>query len=478
MSRIPREVKNRKLYVALLNLSRSTFSKYGDLVNELIKVNVLRKNFAFDPFLSSMKKTPAGSVLKRSIHKDELLLFDIVEFVIDGLFEELESTNEYNECVKVIDSDPLLENQVNKIHRISGTIQTMRHWTYVSHVLKRILFRYLIEKKLKLTSFNKIYSQLENFLYSEYLEYSQICPLRNFRHDGSVQFPIKINDSIQIRTLSAEEKIKLSQYFLPDIHSDSIDFIIEYKFNVKKGFDISFEEQSRCFPNDSINIYWAIVTLFRFVGVDMAILENITTQLLDIPTAKWTLNLFVSSLGVAYGSIKYLDAKTLSRFMHLWIRFGKSLSSGIFDFKRFDGDPFANLKISLNRFNDAYERKDGEDAFIDNIVALEALFSKEDDNFLGVTVRLSRRIALFLEKDPRKRKKIFCELVKLYDSRGKLVHGGHTEEIDIVKTRTYLVRSYLKYFRFLKSKRFSHSDFIKSLDSSSRGYKIKRKNCR
>lgn len=88
---------------------------------------------------------------------------------------------------------------------------------------------------------------------------------------------------------------------------------------------------------------------------------------------------------------------TLDNFKKLWNDYGGPLLKKVFDDKRYQGDPFANLKISIGRFNDAFERKDGQDQFIDNIVALETLFSNEDDPYQEITVRLSRWVALFLE---------------------------------------------------------------------------------
>lgn len=63
-------------------------------------------------------------------------------------------------------------------------------------------------------------------------------------------------------------------------------------------------------------------------------------------------------------------------------KYGDLLVKNVLNYSRFEGDPFANLKIAINRFNYAYERKECNDSFIDNIVALEALFSKEDDVFV------------------------------------------------------------------------------------------------
>jgi hypothetical protein len=224
-------------------------------------------------------------------------------------------------------------------------------------------------------------------------------------------------------------------------------------------------------------LFSAIITLFRFIGVKLAIYELITMPVLDIPVIGWTLDLFVSSLGNTYGAMNHVTPNEITAFQKIWEQYGELLSRKVFDFKRFDGDPFASLKIAINRFNYAFERKEGDDAFIDNIVALEALFSKQDDPFLGTTVRLSKRLALFLETDPQKRNETFCEMIRLYDSRGKIIHGGNTEEINILTTRNYIIRSFLKYFEFLKTDSFSHADFIRRLDLEAKNFTMKREHC-
>jgi hypothetical protein len=135
----------------------------------------------------------------------------------------------------------------------------------------------------------------------------------------------------------------------------------------------------------------------------------------------------------------------------------------------------------MERFNLAYERKEGKDQFIDNIIALEALFSMDedkDDKSRAITVRLSKRIAFYLEVDISKIKILFCKMVKLYDQRSEIIHGRYTQEYDISITREYLIKCYLKYFEFLDDRSFSHSKFIKELDKKAKKYSMKRKNCK
>jgi hypothetical protein len=222
-----------------------------------------------------------------------------------------------------------------------------------------------------------------------------------------------------------------------------------------KGFDIDFEDQQKYFPDEALSVFSTIITLFRLIRVNVAIHENITMPTQGIPIAKWTLNLFILAMGVVHGTWQYVDCTKVSKFHKLWTDFGGLLRSKVFDNKRYDGDPFSNLKISIHRFIFAYDRKDGNDAFIDDIVALEALFSKKCDEYVGTTVRIAGRIAAYLEANLPERKKIFCDMVKLYGARGKILHSGETEQINIVITRDYLIRSYLKYFKFLKQDNFS-----------------------
>jgi hypothetical protein len=148
--------------------------------------------------------------------------------------------------------------------------------------------------------------------------------------------------------------------------------------------------------------------------------------------------------------------------------------------RRTPNDLFTNLKTSMERFNLEYERKEGKDQFIDNIFALDALFSMEedkDDRSRVMTVRFSKHLAFYLETDIHKIKGLFCDMVRLYDQRSEIIHGGYTQEYNVTKTREYLIKCYLKYFDFLNDDDFSHTKFIKDLDAKAKKFPMKRKDC-
>ena len=115
------------------------------------------------------------------------------------------------------------------------------------------------------------------------------------------------------------------------------------------------------------------------MGNDCGIYDRATITRLDLPIYLIGLNFSVASLGVEHSFHPNVVLSTLDNFKKLWHKYSDLLLKRVFDNKRYEGDRFANLKISIARFNDSFERKEGEDQFIDNIVALEALFSKEDD---------------------------------------------------------------------------------------------------
>lgn len=481
---VPPNIKNVEFYNALLVLIRKLITEYYDFFQELWELKESNENFSYNPTYKYFKQNSKYAnirldpTLRLLLRKNDELSYNLVDFLLNGMFEQLQSLKEYQNCIETMDKDPIIKDQINKYHHFSNMAQTMNHWTYISHVVKRTIFEYMNQHILNIDLVNDLYLQLESFLYNEYLDAVKFSGLHFFHTDNSVQLPIHLTKSVTIRSLADKEKIILSDSFVTTHDRKStVNYIIEHRFKVKKGFTVGVDEQELDIPKNTEHLFFAIITLFRLIGVELAIYELITKPILDIPVYGWTLDLFVVSLGNTYGATNYVTMVEIAAFQKLWQPFGELLALKVFDGKRFDGDPFANLKTAINRFNYSYERKEGNDAFIDNIVALEALFSKEDDDFRRTTERLSKRLAIFLEADPHKRKEIFCEMIRLYDVRGKIIHGGFTQDINIVTTRDYLVKSFQKYFEFLKQDNFSHADFIRSLDLEAKKFSMKRKDC-
>lgn len=473
-------IKNPEIYTAYLNLLKKVLADNEHHFSKIWKLKQSRDSLDYNPYLKSFAADlpDEDSILDGYIRdiwiKNDILLQRIIEYTVDGLYQAAKVLEEYKTCVSLMTSHEVIGKQINKSLSVLYSHQLIRDWTYVSHFLKRMIFLYFQKHEIDYDGFSKYFSAIESFFYQEILDFADVTPLHHFQVVGfsherklvKLRCSIILSDRLHIIPLTYEDRLRLKDEFPVsrlDNSNDRINYLIEYKYKVRKGFDERGEIEGEVV--NTHHYFSTVVTLFRLIGIHCGIHDVTSVSELDLPIHFIGVNLFVSSLGVAYDTNPYVDLNTLGNFRNLWILYGDLLVKKILNYQRFDSDPFANLKISIGRFNDAFERKDGTDAFIDNVVAIEALFSKKDDKFThDKTEMLSKRLAVFIEKDSHKREELFCRMIELYKERNEIIHGGYTEHYDIVKTREYLIRSYLEYFKFLSDADFSHVDFIKSLD--------------
>lgn len=87
------------------------------------------------------------------------------------------------------------------------------------------------------------------------------------------------------------------------------------------------------------------------------------------------------------------------------------------------------LKLALNRFISATERRSPEDCILDSIIALEILADIQQEQ----SYRLAVRCACFLEDSIEQRKEIFGLIKSCYEIRSKIVHRGEVDEKTIKK---------------------------------------------
>lgn len=469
-------IRNNDLYNAYYSLLNKVITSYQSIFAEILRLKEARKTLTYNPslkyYLTPIIPPPEDSahffdaqIVEHNI-KEDIALYNIIDFTIDGLYEELKDLDEYKHCIQVMDSDATIKPHTNRGIVILHVHQNLTHWRYISHFLKSMVFHYFDNNYvIDVDAFSRYYNDLESFFYQNQLELVDVTPLHHFIFVNKKQVPtpvsIILSPVLRIVPVTRENKIRLWNRFpisRVDKSRDGIEYIFEYNFKSDKYSRLEV-------GIDTHRVFSVAVTLLRLVGNDCGIYDRTTITRPDLPINLIGLDFSVASLGVEHSSHPQVDLPTLDNFKKFWDKYSNLLLKKVFDNKRYEGDRFANLKISIARFNDAFERKDGTDAFIDNVVALEALFSKKDDTFSsGKTERLSKRLAVFLEKDPHRREELFCEMTRLYWQRNEIIHGGYTEKYDIIKTRKYLIRSYLKYFEFLRFDNFSHTAFIKLLD--------------
>jgi len=78
------------------------------------------------------------------------------------------------------------------------------------------------------------------------------------------------------------------------------------------------------------------------------------------------------------------------------------------------------MRIAAFRFCSSFDKGSPEDQLIDYSIALEALFTKEND---AISYRLPLRAAIFVGDTPEEREKIFWTVKGSYDLRSDLAHG-------------------------------------------------------
>ncbi len=87
-----------------------------------------------------------------------------------------------------------------------------------------------------------------------------------------------------------------------------------------------------------------------------------------------------------------------------------------------------HLRVPLRRFHLATVRHDVADAFIDLLIAVEALVS-DDTEKSELNYRVAQRMALLVGKSPTERREIAKQMKAAYDVRSRLVHGRDLEKV-------------------------------------------------
>ena len=423
-------------------------------------------------------KVRFGSLQDFKTVKEDILIYNSAKYIVEGLRKQLESLKAYKKIVKLMNKDDVIRSHLGDSIIIFGGIYRWDHWSYVSLVLKELFFRKVITNNFDLTLFNKLFSDLEHFFNNKKIPFLVVSPLHDFQMDKN-KSSLCLSNFLSIRKITRNERIRLGDKLIVSESEseafDTIKYVLEYKFNIDKNLGSS-RSIGGDLPENISSIFSSVITALRlFKYGNIGIYDRYTICSLDVPITPVGLRLYAISLGSSVGMSYILTRKEITEFSKFWSSYSALLINKILDYKRYPNDKYVNIKNSFNRFNYGYSRKDGNDKFVDYVIGLEAIFSKKGDPPRGFTDRFSNRASFFLEKEPQKRRLIYCEMRNLYALRSEIVHGGYTEAIDILKIRDYLVKSFVKYFDLMKSNIFSHDSLIYKLDRSPN--QLKRKNC-
>ena len=433
---------NSKLHKALLELVKKSIQQLStELKLQTETRNLYNKiKVVEDPF---------RQYDRYSSFQEDLVLDSMLDYIVDSRKELLTSLEEYSLCVSLMDSDEMIFKQVNKIHRLLGLIQYVTHWSYISHILKKMVRLYVRYEKINTQRYDKLYSDLEEFLYYKQINLVEICPLLNF-DINNYACPIILSDRLSIRRIYSEERSLLAEklaFFgisLNDIIKTS--YVIEYKFQLSKGFDIGPEIQDIEYPSNLNSVFAAVITALRLykegvVGANV-FLQMVTLDL-PIRMAKISLELHLLGLETHLGINYNLNKTEVKEFKRFWNKYSSQLLKFL-DFKVTITDQYKNIRTALNRFNSAYYKRNPEDKIVDWIISFESLFSKKDDPIDSITHRLALRSSRF-SKVPSERKDFYFNLKAAYNIRSKIVHGGDYWKPPEIDVRSHISQSIIKY---------------------------------
>lgn len=396
-------VKNEKLYETLLSLTK-------------VVLDIVSRRYASELVVSTenvWEKQNDNSYIKRQIQKPLWFI------VLHKANNEIVKTKEYKEAISALESDETISPQLNTL---VGTCMGS-HRIEVNNILFQPVYEFFTDQnieKFSISIFNSIYSNIENSLYSDEIEYEKITPLCGY---NSEILDFSLDENVSIVKLSEKEVVEIlrlginlgesmgSTDFIHRIH----DYALKIKYSLKKTIgekeldSSGFKEN----PNingvkeksiiDSLRIYkegklYPITTIRR----SKSILSIGTSFSFETPVKHFMANKFV------------LTREESNEFKAFW------------DTRKQTKLPDKNfLSVGIRRFSQSNERSNIEDRIIDLMIAAESIFLSSGGSFQGeLKYRLSHRAAMFLEDDTKKQKYVFEFMQKAYDVRSAIVHGS------------------------------------------------------
>ena len=386
---------------------------------------------------------PLASFVKKNL--EEILKLAEVTLLIDFMVK-----NEFHKMIEMEITDK--NGKIKDVERIKKFLGY--------NILGGFLMRYVETVggfNYDENTFNDLYRELEEYIYTEGREIIVVAPLLNFELKGIEK--IDLGDFI-IRKISEDEfKMLLSQNALGEIHS-----LYPYGgiFETIWCIELKVKCPSKRRSEDLTPYIEKVITTLRLFKKGSIHYSAI----LDYPKV-WKNHWGVSSHGGGeiYGPRYELTDKDIESLKAFWNKF-KSLNTQNYPF----------LDVAIRRFNFSYERRLPEDKLIDYITAFEALYLKGVEKELSY--RLALRCACFLGKDGEERRKIFEILKSAYDARSKIVHGEPIESKSFKKLLNKLnlnlpelsmqveeyLRESIKTFLHFLQKSESHDEIIKEID--------------
>ena len=378
----------------------------------------------------------------------------------DGHLTELFYRNE-------LDFDGFVKNHEEKIKELTEFSRCMKlSETLNIENFDKELFRLLVKISESLKKFDYDEEKFESFflMFKDYLFSSELifritAPLTSHNIKD-----MDLGDGLKIRGITDEELQELwKRSTFGGISRDKIPtfkYIIELEYKISKNL-LPGAHQEKV---EHLNELVTALRLFKKGGVGFSIYQVSPKgwkSRSNIDLCEFSMVLSRTSYGG--GHYVLIEESEIGQFKQFWSIY-----------KKIDFQNLKFLKMAINRFNFAYEKKYPEDKLVDYMISFESLFLKETQE---LSHRLSARISRFLKDDYDERKDLYSNFKKMYGIRSSIVHGesisskslrkAKVESIqELVQKIDALLRESIKEFIYVinQDAGHNHKKFLCKLD--------------
>lgn len=424
--------------------NRELYEKYRDFV--IASLRLLREKVANGeeiPRLIVDKITvERESDGAKRIHTTEVMEPNISSFVYEHK-KEIMGQPEFSPCFDCLEGLDFIKEYYQKTLDLKIIRKNLERTCLIS------VLTYYIRRSRSLdynaNIFGEMYDEVENYLYTGISRRLALAPLDNFEMEDDV---LDLGNNLKIRKISGDElgefvgkyKIRLGAT-IPLNEALKIEYVMEMPQSFERGEPIVE-------PRESFSELVSALRLFKSGEVGFNVIRSfpISWQPMTATTG------FKKLFSIPYSGPEYkLTESEIGDFKEFWR-----------EFSTLDLNKNKFLEVAINRFNYGYEREKPEDKFIDYMIALEALFLREEEK-AELSYRLSNRTAIFLDRE----KTVWENVRKAYDLRSKIVHGsakplpGDRREL-VLKIEEYLRESIKRFLKLIKTQ--NYEEIIESID--------------
>lgn len=291
--------------------------------------------------------------------------------------------------------------------------------------------------------FLDIYTRIENLVFDNKILFRCTAKLENFLCSKDL---IELDRSHFIKTYTQAECKEIYRHPSINIYDHTLPVPEDFKIEVLTSKDKANWGEAGIQGTDEVKQVLTALRLFKDSAVGIATLES-GEPITWFPFTGKACQLLQPHPA---GGLCLMEDHEIPELIDLW----KTI-------KNINYGNFPSLGIAIKRFNYSHEHKEREDALIDIMIGLEALYMKEIGE---LRFKLALRVATFLEASlpmhSGKKETIFNAVYEAYKWRSNIVHGlkkvPDTKIWECRIVKTYLSDSIKQFARLSQKHLYKH----------------------